>query len=135
MVARMIIRDWTLAKGTATVGSYEHPNAWGLYDMHGNVLEWCRDWNFSESYETGTDGNPIKDPVGAPYHNDPAAYNDSRAVRGGGWCSPASGCRSAYRGTSYYCATETDHGFRIVCLTVPDPISAEQLTPRARMYI
>ncbi len=68
---------------TAKVGSYL-PNAWGLYDMHGNVWEWCLDW-YASSYP-GT----VTDPSGA-------ASGSSRVLRGGGWGSSARYCRSAYR--------------------------------------
>ena len=68
--------------GTAKVGSYP-PNAWGLYDMHGNVSEWCLDW-----YVAAPPGTV--DPVGA-------ASGSYRVGRGGGWLSDASYCRSAYR--------------------------------------
>jgi formylglycine-generating enzyme required for sulfatase activity len=68
--------------GTAKVGTYD-PNAWGLYDMHGNVWEWCLDWY--ETYHATT-----TDPVGA-------ASGSSRVRRGGCWDSFAEYCRSAYR--------------------------------------
>jgi formylglycine-generating enzyme required for sulfatase activity len=62
------------------------PNAWGLYDMHGNVTEWCQDW-----YEDGYYAkSPKDDPMG------PAA-GSARVRRGGGWFGTAGCCRSAFR--------------------------------------
>jgi formylglycine-generating enzyme required for sulfatase activity len=68
--------------GTATAGSYA-ANAWGLYDMHGNVWEWCLDWH--ETYHA-----PTTDPVGA-------ASGSYRLARGGCWSYNARSCRSANR--------------------------------------
>jgi len=67
---------------TAKAGSYL-PNAWGLYDMHGNVWERCLDWY-------GTYPGTVNDPLGA-------ASGSNRVLRGGSWSSNASGCRSAVR--------------------------------------
>ena len=60
------------------------PNAWGLYDMHGNVREWCWDWY--GSYTSGADTNPVGVPSGT-----------NRTTRGGGWSNSAVALRSAYR--------------------------------------
>ncbi|MBR4465396.1 SUMF1/EgtB/PvdO family nonheme iron enzyme [bacterium] len=85
---------------TAAVGSYL-PNAWGLYDMHGNVMEWCLDWyrDYSED---------VVDPKGSE-------YGDYRVLRGGSWESHAYTCRSAFRDFNYVPGhTYNYFGFRIV---------------------
>ena len=68
---------------THAVGE-KKPNAWGLYDMHGNVWEWCQDW-----YEDSSQGSGI-DPVGP-------SSGTFRVVRGGGWSLDAGCCQSANR--------------------------------------
>ena len=83
------------------VGSYL-PNAWGLYDMHGNVWEWCLDWYQSDI------GYPATDPKGAN-------SGSSRVLRGGSWSYYADYCRSADRYYSYFPDYAFDFiGFRVV---------------------
>ncbi len=75
---------------TAPVGSYP-PNAWGIYDMHGNVWEWCQDWYDEKYYETCKGKGTVENPRG------PESGSD-RVLRGGSWRSNAQDCRSASRG-------------------------------------
>ena len=83
-----------------TVGSYL-PNAWGLYDMHGNVNEWCLDW-----YQSDLGSDPAIDPKG----NTEGRY---RLLRGGGWNFCASDCRSADRGEVTPGEVYDSGGFRV----------------------
>lgn len=63
------------------------PNAWGLYDMHGNIWEWCSDWHDVNYYAN----SPSEDPQGP-------SGGSRRVCRGGAWFDCARGCRSANRG-------------------------------------
>jgi formylglycine-generating enzyme len=85
---------------TTTVGSYA-PNAFGLYDMHGNVREWCLDRYGSYP------GGSVTDPRGASTGSD-------RVFRGGSWAYDARGCRSAYRDDRVPVHRVSDFGFRPV---------------------
>jgi formylglycine-generating enzyme required for sulfatase activity len=76
------------------------PNAWGLYDTHGNVWEWCLDW-YAANAELGTDP-------------DGAGSGSIRVVRGGSWGDPASLCRSAYRISNTTSSRGIYCGFRLV---------------------
>ncbi len=94
----------TTSAGTAKVGSYL-PNAWGLYDMHGNVWEWCLDWWTSNLGTTA-----VTDPVGA-------ASGSNRLLRGGSWDILAQYCRSANRYNNSYPSNNgrNSYGFRLCC--------------------
>lgn len=81
------------------------PNAWGLFDMHGNVNEWCQDKY--DSYSSYPRWNPIGAPSGF--------YPDTpRVLRGGNWRNEAGNCRSASRGRAFPYDESKDLGFRLV---------------------
>jgi sulfatase modifying factor 1 len=81
------------------------PNAWGLYDMHGNVWEWCHDWFDEDHYHHALKNDP-QGPKTGMHH----------VLRGGGWGVRGDWCRSARRTTGemvpqlFYSI-----GFRVVC--------------------
>ena len=95
------------AKKTHPVGQ-KKANAWGLFDMHGNVAEWCNDVYDKEYYQTSADKNP----------RGPADGKEN-VLRGGSWKSSADAARSAYRlgetpGFSDACLARDAIGFRCV---------------------
>jgi formylglycine-generating enzyme required for sulfatase activity len=88
---------------TMPVGSFP-PNAFGLYDMHGNVWEWCQDAWHGNYNDAPTDGSAWE-----------AEGDVARVVRGGSWLGPPVGARSACRGGLAPGGRGVSVGFRVVC--------------------
>lgn len=102
---------------TCAVGSYE-PNRFGVYDMHGNVWEWCADW--VAKYE----GEKAIDPTG-PERAGPVGAN--RVHRGGGWDVGARECRSAGRGGNTLDWRNHILGFRVALVAdQPDAVQPKE---------
>jgi formylglycine-generating enzyme required for sulfatase activity len=104
---------------TNKVGSYK-PNAWGLYDMHGNVAEWCSDFYDPDYYKN----SPAVDPQGPEKGVLPTGYTSRnkpgpglfyKVARGGCWLDDGRACRSAYRFRAMPNEPYRLIGFRVVC--------------------
>ena len=89
-----------VANGTAIVGTY-NKNSWGLYDMAGNVWEWCLD-KFQENITT------LNGVVNT-------ASGSERVVRGGSWAHRAGQCRPAFRNKNAAATRNNYYGFRVLC--------------------
>ena len=96
---------------TVPVGSYP-PNAFGLYDMHGNVAEWCADWYDPDYYTASPEESPKGPPVGVLSDDYGNFY---LVVRGGCWLDDARACRSAYRHRAMHRNLYRLIGFRVAC--------------------
>ena len=86
---------------TAPVGQFK-PNAFGLYDMHGNAYQWCADRYGADYYGK----SPVDDPTGPD-------TGDDRVVRGGTWLGRPNVCRSAERGPLTPVSRGDNVGFRV----------------------
>ncbi len=107
---------WYHDNSRKTGEAYAHPvgrkkpNAWGLYDMHGNVWEWCRDWYAKDFYAKGKKVDPEN-----------ATESKRRTVRGGSWHNSPLLSRSA--GRNSWCSSDYRHynyGFRVMVESGPD---------------
>jgi formylglycine-generating enzyme required for sulfatase activity len=83
------------------------PNAWGLYDMIGNAMQWTSDWEKHDYYQEC----PREDPTG------PIGSTGFRIVRGGCWSRPEQACRSAFRCGGQPFGRDTGTGFRVVLIS------------------
>lgn len=104
---KFAVFDQSAQQLPSTVGSRQ-PNGFGLYDMHGNVSEWCRDWHHQDAYRRL---NP-QDPV---WLETPGESASGRVVRGGSWRSRSWWTRSTTRSYDNFANPAYPTGFRVVC--------------------
>ena len=104
-----VLSEYAWFKANATniqIVAGKQPNQWGLYDLYGNVAEWCEDAYLANYY---SDNPPPQNPQG------PTSGN-IRVLLGGSYMSQPSSCRSTYRGSANQQVRSRQNGIRVVCI-------------------
>jgi formylglycine-generating enzyme required for sulfatase activity len=103
-------------KSITQVGSFE-PNGYGLYDVIGNVSEWCYDWYEKEYYDNSEEKNPMGPESG---------IFEYRVTRGGSWADPYTFCRVSFRNAATLPFRCPSVGFRVLKVVKPAPATSSQ---------
>lgn len=114
-IEQMAWFDRTAREGTRPVAQ-KKSNPWGLYDMHGNVWEWCEDiyrWHYKNAPTDGSAG------MAPDIAGDTVSRRARRVLRGGAWCKPATSCTSSFRCGEHRTFAGCGTGFRIVRCNKP----------------
>jgi formylglycine-generating enzyme required for sulfatase activity len=101
----MFLHGWhdPIAEGQTHPVAQKRPNAWGLFDMHGNVWQWCQDWYDREAYRVSA----ASDPKGP-------GQGEAKVQRGGAWNGTQASARSACRMRNVPNLAQANFGFRVV---------------------
>ena len=97
---------WKEGEKYAHAVGKKQPNPWGLYDMHGNVYQWCADWHQRNYYQESPPADPTCET--ASYH---------RVIRGGCFDDAPSNCRTTYRSMNDPSDRNHSVGLRVTCIT------------------